>query len=48
MKSAGNLARLSIKVSHDLAFGNKTTALPMRLMNTSLPGKRNSFGKRTA
>jgi hypothetical protein len=44
MKSAGNLARLSINVSHDLAFGNKTTALPTRLMNTSLPGKRNSFG----
>ena len=28
MKSAGNLARLSTNVSHDLAFGNKTTPLP--------------------
>jgi hypothetical protein len=35
MKSGGNFTRLSINVSHDLTFGNKMTALPVRLMNTS-------------
>ena len=39
MKSAGNLARLSINVSHDLAFGNNTTALPMRFIEHLFAGK---------
>src|SRR5215831_3340680 len=48
IKSAGNFSRLSIRVSQDLAFGRSTTALPTRLISTSFPVKRNSFGKRTA
>src|SRR3974377_579701 len=48
IKSGGNFSRLSIRVSQDLAFGSRTTALPTRLISTSSPAKRNSFGKRTA
>src|SRR5487761_917778 len=48
MKSAGNLSRLWTSVSQDLAFGRSTTALPTRLISTSAPAKRNSFGSRTA
>src|SRR6185369_151123 len=48
MKSCGNLSRLCNKGSHDLAFGNNTTALPARLMKTSFPSNRNSLGRRTA
>src|SRR5215469_7070120 len=48
IKSGGNFPRLSIRVSQDLAFGRSTTALPTRLISTSFPVKRNSFGKRTA
>src|ERR1700734_2063706 len=48
MKSAGNLSKLCTSVSQDLAFGRSTTALPTRLISTSAPAKRNSFGSRTA
>src|SRR6185437_5287740 len=48
MKSPGNLSKLSSSVSHDFAFGSSTTALPILLMRTSSPAKRNSFGRRTA
>src|SRR5215472_17555272 len=48
IKSGGNFSKLSIRVSQDLAFGRSTTALPTRLISTSFPVKRNSFGKRTA
>ncbi len=39
MKSGENLARLSINVSHDFAFGNNTTALPMRFMSIAAAAK---------
>src|SRR6185312_7008708 len=48
MKSAGNLSRLWTRVSQDLALGRSTTALPTRLISTSSPANRNSFGSRTA